>query len=126
MHRSHRFLLAPLVLVLALFVGACSDDGDDNPVIPPATLELNSGTMASTGATETYVHTFTTAGTYPYHCNFHSNMQATVIVDPASTVSVLAISITDFAFSPTPTTVDTGAVVTWTNNGAQNHPVTSN
>ena len=125
MNRSHRFLLAPLVLVLALFVGACSDDGDDNPVIPPNTLELNSGTLAG-GSGATYVHTFATAGTYPYHCNFHSGMTATIIVDPASTVSVLAISITDNAFNPSSTTVDTGAVVTWTNNGGSSHTVTSN
>ena len=123
MHRSHRFLLAPLVLTLALFVGACGDDDDDNPVVPPTTLELNSGTLGN-GAT--YVHTFTTAGTYPYHCTFHSGMTGTIIVDPASTVGTLGISITDNAFTPNSTTVDTGAVVTWTNNGASNHTVTSN
>jgi len=123
MHRSHRFLLAPLVLVLALFVGACGDDGNDNPVVPPATLELNSATLGS-GAT--YPHTFATAGTYPYHCKFHSGMTATIIVDPASTVSTLGISITDNQFTPSSTTVDTGAVVTWTNNGSSNHTVTSN
>jgi plastocyanin len=124
MHRSHRFLLAPLVLVLALFVGACSDDGGDNPVIPPTTLELNSPTLNNGG---TYVHTFANAGTFPYHCTVHGlTMGGSVTVDPASTVGVLAISIVDNAFNPSTTTVDTGAVVTWTNNGSNPHTVTSN
>jgi plastocyanin len=30
----------------------------------------------------TYSHTFDKAGTYPYHCNFHSGMKATIIVQP--------------------------------------------
>jgi plastocyanin len=123
MHRPHRFLLAPLVLVLALFVGACGDDDDGNPVIPPTTLELNSGTLGN-GAT--YPHTFATAGTFPYHCSFHGGMNGSITVDPASAVTTLGISITDNAFTPANTTVKTGAVVTWTNNGASNHTVTSN
>jgi plastocyanin len=28
----------------------------------------------------TYTHQFTTAGTFPYHCTYHSNMLAKVIV----------------------------------------------
>ena len=124
MHRSHRFILAPLVLSLALFVGACGDDDDDNPVIPPTTLELNSGNLAGGGA-GVYTHTFATAGTFPYECTIHGGMNGTITVDPASAVTTLSISITDNAFTPSSTTVKTGAVVTWTNNGAVPHTVTS-
>jgi len=37
-----------------------------------ASAELNSG--------QTFAHTFTTAGTFPYHCAVHPNMTATIIV----------------------------------------------
>jgi plastocyanin len=40
--------------------------------------ELNSGNIPSNG---TWSHTFTTAGTYPYHCTIHPAMKATVKVN---------------------------------------------
>ena len=39
--------------------------------------ELNSGTVSGSG---TFSHQFTAAGTYSYHCNFHSGMAGTVVV----------------------------------------------
>lgn len=33
------------------------------------------------GTGETYAHVFETTGTYAYHCNPHSRMQATVVVE---------------------------------------------
>jgi len=36
-----------------------------------------------------------------------------------------SVSIVDFAFSPASITVDSGVTVTWTNNGATTHTVTS-
>ena len=36
-----------------------------------------------------------------------------------------SVSIVDFAFNPTSITVDSGVTVTWTNNGAATHTVTS-
>jgi plastocyanin len=38
---------------------------------------FNSGTIKSGGS---YSFKFTSAGTFPYHCNFHLYMTATVIV----------------------------------------------
>ncbi len=29
---------------------------------------------------QTFTHTFTTAGTVPYHCSIHPNMTATIVV----------------------------------------------
>ncbi|MEK6888820.1 MAG: cupredoxin family copper-binding protein [Nanoarchaeota archaeon] len=40
--------------------------------------ELSSGTIS---ADETYSHTFTSAGTYNYHCQFHTGMKSKVIVE---------------------------------------------
>lgn len=38
---------------------------------------FNSGNIGSNG---TYSYTFSTAGSYPYHCSIHTSMTATVVV----------------------------------------------
>ncbi|MDH7462491.1 cupredoxin family copper-binding protein [Chitinophagaceae bacterium 26-R-25] len=46
------------------------------------TVTANDGSFDS-GAIKTgskYSHTFSTAGTFSYHCTFHSNMKASVVV----------------------------------------------
>ena len=52
--------------------------------------ELSSGTLAGSGsggyyssqsAGGSYSHTFNQAGTFAYHCGFHSSMKATIIVE---------------------------------------------
>lgn len=40
--------------------------------------ELGSGTLSKGGS---YSHTFTTAGTYAYHCGVHASMKGTIIVE---------------------------------------------
>ena len=123
MHRSQRFILVPLVLSLALFVGACGDDDDDNPVVPPATLELNSGTIAPAG---TFQHRFFTDGTYPYRCTLHTGMNGSVIVSAAATDTVANVSMTaGNQFTPASVTIKTGGRVIWTNGSGINHTVTS-
>jgi len=42
------------------------------------TGDFDSGNMATNG---TYSHTFTTAGTFPYHCTYHPDMLGSVIVN---------------------------------------------
>lgn len=122
MFRSHRFGIVLLAVGLAVFAAGCGDDDDDNPVNPPPTLELNSPTLSNGGV---YTHTFANAGTFPYHCHIHPAMTGSITVDPNSAVTTLSIGITDNAFTPSTTTVKTGAVVTWTNNGSNPHTVTS-
>lgn len=39
--------------------------------------ELSSGTLNTDNS---YIHTFNTAGTFNYHCNFHPSMHGTVII----------------------------------------------
>jgi plastocyanin len=41
------------------------------------TYQFSSGNIAGN---ETYTNTFSSAGTYVYHCSIHTNMTATVIV----------------------------------------------
>jgi plastocyanin len=44
-----------------------------------ATPEFNSGNIGSGGS---FTHTFTTAGSYPYHCTIHPTMVGTITVNP--------------------------------------------
>ncbi len=52
-------------------------DSSSHTVTSNSGSELNSGTVSGGG---TYTHTFSTAGTFSYHCTFHSGMNGTVIV----------------------------------------------
>ncbi len=52
-------------------------DSAPHTVTSDSGSELNSGTINNGGV---YSHTFNTAGTYKYHCAFHTSMKATVIV----------------------------------------------
>ncbi|MEK6917789.1 MAG: plastocyanin/azurin family copper-binding protein [Nanoarchaeota archaeon] len=52
-------------------------DSAPHTVTSDSGSELNSGTISNGGV---YSHTFNTAGTYKYHCAFHTSMKATVIV----------------------------------------------
>jgi plastocyanin len=52
-------------------------DGVSHTVTSDTAL-FDSGTIASNG---TYSHTFSTAGTFAYHCSIHTDMMATVVVN---------------------------------------------
>ena len=41
---------------------------------------INAPASGSIGFNQTYVFTFSTPGTYIYHCQFHANMTGTVVV----------------------------------------------
>ncbi len=87
-------------------------------------IELNSGFLSPLA---TFQHTFMTAGSYPYHCEIHTVMRGTVIVDIAGppSASVSIVSATSTGFSPSSVTVAPGGTVTWTNNHTTTHTVTS-
>jgi plastocyanin len=52
-------------------------DGTAHTVTSDDNTSFNSGNLAS-GATFSY--TANTVGTFPYHCNYHSNMKGTLVV----------------------------------------------
>jgi amicyanin len=54
-----------------------NQDSVPHTVTSDSGSELNSPTF---GKGKTYSHTFTTTGTYNYHCTIHPNMKATIIV----------------------------------------------
>jgi plastocyanin len=112
------------LLILALLLATVHGCGGSksNPVVPPVTLELDSPNLAGMGV-GVYQHTFANAGTFGYHCKFHS-MSSTVTVASGQAASA-SVTITDNAFSGA-VSVAPGGTVTWTNNGNNTHTVTSN
>ena len=118
---SRGLLLVTLAAALASPV-ACSKKSTSTTAPPGPGPELNS---ASLGHLAMYQHTFANAGTFAYHCSIHTNMHGSVIVDASSQVTSQAVSITGSTFSPASVTVAPNATVTWTNNDAINHTVTS-
>jgi plastocyanin len=87
---------------------------------PPTPKELDSGTISGS-----FAHTFATAGTFPYHCNFHRNMgmTGTVTVSNAAPAGDQGVAAAGTSFNPPNITVRTGNKVTWTSTGT--HTVTS-
>ena len=52
-------------------------DSASHTVTSDSGTELDSSSLSKNGM---YSHTFTTVGTFDYHCAFHSNMKAKIIV----------------------------------------------
>ena len=61
-------------------VGATVTWKFDDSTQHTVTADDNSFASAPMGSGQTYTHTFTTAGTVPYHCSIHPSMTATIIV----------------------------------------------
>ena len=51
-------------------------------VVHTATADDGSFNSGDLDYYKTYSHTFSKAGTYPYHCTHHSGMKGTVVVNP--------------------------------------------
>jgi plastocyanin len=83
---------------------------------------------------QAYNYTFTTPGTYPYHCSYHSWMSGTIVVKAG--VAAAKVSIPSGAsnpanppgYVPDSITVVIGLnnTVTWSNDDSAPHTVTSN
>jgi len=116
-------LVLTVVLAAALSCGS-SGGGYGNPTGPgTGAKELNSGNI---GAGATYTHRFTTAGTYSYHCIYHSPMTGSVHVQASAVDTLVQVNIVS-SMSPFPgATVKTGGKVVWKNNTGSTHTVTSN
>jgi plastocyanin len=108
---------------------------------------FDSGGLGQNG---TFNKTFTTAGRYDYHCQYHPGMAGSIVVltgdgsvptaGPSNTPTmtntpqptntpgggpVSDASIIDYDYSPTTINIQPGTTVRWTNNGQAPHTVTS-
>ena len=129
----HRAWIAVLLLSFAVLSLSCGSSGgyggNSNPTYPGggggggAAKELNSGNIAP-GAS--YAHTFTKAGSFAYHCNYHSVMKGTVTVSDAAASSDVQVNIASSSAPFPAASVKTGGKVTWKNNTGMTHTVTSN
>jgi plastocyanin len=88
---------------------------------------LNSGTLAPNGGSFTF--TFSTAGTFGYHCGIHAVMQGnSITVSDASAVDSVVVNVVGVSapgFSPSATTIKTGGKVRWVNPDGSAHSVVS-
>jgi len=114
-----------IALGLAAAVAAAGCGGDSKKVTnPPPAKEMDSPIM---GHFQTYPHRFFAAGTFPYHCTVHTFMTASVTVNAGAPAgdSLASVAISGNAFTPGTLIIPVGGKVTWTNNDAVNHTVTS-
>lgn len=83
---------------------------------------------------ETFEHTFTTIGTFDYHCHPHPWMQGAITIEPAANGSQpqthqVTIAEPDpddsqaWGFKPAELTIHAGDTVVWTNEGAMQHNI---
>lgn len=121
---THRLALFASLLVLLASAG-CGGSKDKSTAPPAAALELSQDLSASGGQ---YSHRFFTSGAYPYHCRIHGSMTGIVVVAASTPAvdSLQSIDVSGFAFSPASISIPVGGKVTWTNNDATLHSVTSN
>jgi len=128
-HVSRLFLIVFAVFALAGSWACSPKSSPTAPYVPAApggggvTKELDSGDFAA-GAI--FQHTFSTVGSFPYHCIHHSGMTGTVVVSASAPSSLVDVSITSNSAPFPAASVKPGGVVKWTNNTAATHTVTSN
>lgn len=74
------FAFSPSALSIKVGDGVTWTNMDSAPhtITSDSGNELDSETLSKGN---NYSHTFTTAGTYEYHCGFHPGMKATIIVE---------------------------------------------
>jgi amicyanin len=69
---------ANLTVSVGTVVTWTNEDVAPHTVTSDTGSELNSTNLAQG---QTYSHTFSTAGTFPYHCTIHPNMKAQIVVE---------------------------------------------
>ncbi len=110
-----------LALLTAIAVVGCSDKGTNSTTNPGPTGKELSSTVLSSG--QTYSHTFSTAGVFPYHCGVHPTMKATITVNADGSATQESVTIQNFTLPNL--SVNVGSTVTWTNNDSAPHSVIS-
>ena|SRR5437870_1412205 len=113
---------AALALASALVIYSCSSKSS-SPTNPGGGggPELNSGNI--TNGTS-FQHTFANAGSFPYHCNIHSGMTGTIVVNSGGSTMDTSLTMVTGAPYP-PVTCKVGGTIHWNNNSGATHTVNS-
>jgi plastocyanin len=109
----------------AFAIYACSSKSSSYPTGPGGGgggVELNSGNIPNGSS---FSHTFTTAGSFSYHCSIHAGMTGTVVVNSGGSTMDTSMAMVTFNGYPT-VTLKTGGTVHWNNSSGTTHTVTSN
>lgn len=127
MARNPFVLLALAGLALVLATLACREDKSTSP--DPRDVLDSPALLGHSNGSQNYIHTFVTAGTYPYHCEYHTTnshrMAGTVVVNDQGADSAF-ITIHEGAFHPDLVTVRLNGQVRWQNfDDGVHHTVTS-
>jgi len=107
-----------LGLAAALAAGGCSKNKGTNPVTTTTTTTETFDSRTLVSGTP-FKHTFSTAGTFAYHCTFHVNstpsMTGTVIVkaDAMSSAASVSVGSAGNNFDPPSVSITPGGTVTW-------------
>lgn len=117
---TKRFLGYALVLAVALAAGCSKKSSSTQPPAGPVE-SFNSGVFSS----GVFVHTFSTAGTYGYHCLVHGSSMSGGVEVGASHPDSALVSIGNDFFSPSLAKIKPGGYVKWIANGT-NHGVRNN
>jgi plastocyanin len=125
-----RHLLALVVLAspaLAFSLIACGEDKSTSPA--PTEVLDSPALLGHTSGSQNYIHTFTNAGSHPYHCKYHTTSShreaGTVIVNDQGADSAF-VSILQGAYHPDNVTVKPNGQVRWQNfDDGVHHTVTS-
>jgi plastocyanin len=117
------------MLLLAMFsclvAVACSDNSTDpEPEPEPPIVSFNSGNISPGG---TFSYTFADEGTVEYYCGLHApDMQGVVNVAANAEISgQTTVRMNGMQFVPSQITVAPGTEITWVNEDAVDHTVTS-
>lgn len=115
-------VVAVTLLAFAFLLASCASK-KSSPSPAGGARELDSGDIAVSAS---WPHRFFAAGDYTYHCRYHGAMTGTVTVDAGAADSVATVTIVS-SVAPFPAaSIRPGGKVTWVNNTAMVHTVTSN
>ncbi len=74
---GYSFSTSPITINAGTSVVWTNKDSTPHTVTSDSGSELSSGSLSRDAS---YAHTFSTPGTYKYHCTFHPGMKGTIIV----------------------------------------------
>ena len=121
MRPAHSLLpLAVLLALSAAMAGCGSKDKGTNPM--NTTEPFESGGMSTNGPS-TFVHVFSTAGSFGYRCRIHGGMAGTINVTTGAADSAV-VSIGNNFFNPTPVSIKPGGYARWVSTTTTTHTVT--